>query len=55
MMLRRNEAIVSAAIIMGEKRLLFPACMEDLSIINLKRYEMAAVVLMECLEISSEI
>ena len=55
MMLRRNEAIVSAAIIMGEQRLLFPACMEDLSIINLKRYEMAAVVLMECLEVSSEI
>lgn len=54
MLLQRNEAIVSAAVILGEKKLLFPACMENLSIGNVNRYEAAAAVLIASLAISPD-
>ena len=49
MLLHRVEAIVSAALILDERKLLFPACMQHLTIAELKRYETAALVLVNCL------
>ena len=54
MLLHRNEAIVSAAVILGENKLIFPACIENLSIAEVSRYEAAGLILASCLGCSAE-
>lgn len=54
MLLHRNEAILSAAVILDENKLIFPACMENLTIAELNRYEAACLVLAGCLGSSAE-
>ena len=54
MLLRRTEAIIPAALILDEETLLFPAYMQHLHIMELKRYETAALVLTECLKTQSD-
>lgn len=46
-MLQRNEAVISAAVITEEKKLLFPACINNLTIAELNRYEAAGTLLYE--------
>lgn len=41
-LLMRNEIVISAAIVLNEQVLLFPDCMTNLTLNQLKRYKAAA-------------
>ena len=46
-LLHRNEAVVNAAVALGTGKLLFPVCVDHLTLLELKRYEAAARLLAE--------
>ena len=41
-LLKRNEIVIPAAVILDQKKLIFPDCMYGLTLTELKRYEIAA-------------
>lgn len=52
LLLNRTEAIVNAAVILDEKKFLFPAYMGHLTVVQLNRYEAAGMMLAEHLGVS---
>ena len=46
-LLHRNEAVVNAAVVLKTGKLIFPVCVDHLSLLELERYEAAARLLTE--------